>query len=277
MPALRKVIAACLLLAGVPWPAHAQGLAAQNADLQERSAGENSGHGSHPALRVLEWAEEEVEFLEKYVADYSANLISRERVGGKLGEYEKVFIKVRHRPFSVYACVAHPAGRKGDEAIYVEGKNDGKVLVHKAGAIGKLLGTLSMDAAGFTAMQNRRHSITEIGFLNLCRKVIRSAESDLQHQECQVRIVRGAKVNGCPCVLLEVVHPVPRTHFDFHILRLFFDEEAKIPIRCERYDWPKEAGGAAELVEEYTYLDVKLNNGFTDADFDPQNPSYAFP
>jgi hypothetical protein len=92
-----------------------------------------------------------------------------------------------------------------------------------------------------------------------------------------LRIVRNAKVDGRPCIFLELVHPVPRRQFEFHVLRLFVDEEAKIPIRCERYDWPEQAGGAPELVEEYTYLDVKLNNGFTDADFDPRNPSYAFP
>jgi len=30
------------------------------------------------------------------------------------------------------------------------------------------------------------------------------------------------------------------------------------------------------LLEEYTYTDVKINNGFTDADFDENNPSYHF-
>ncbi len=29
-------------------------------------------------------------------------------------------------------------------------------------------------------------------------------------------------------------------------------------------------------MEEYTYLNLKLNNGFTDADFDIKNPNYKF-
>ena len=29
--------------------------------------------------------------------------------------------------------------------------------------------------------------------------------------------------------------------------------------------------------EEYTYLDLKINNGYTDADFDPKNRQYKFP
>ena len=31
------------------------------------------------------------------------------------------------------------------------------------------------------------------------------------------------------------------------------------------------------LLEEYTYVDVQLNVGLIDADFDPDNPRYDFP
>lgn len=31
------------------------------------------------------------------------------------------------------------------------------------------------------------------------------------------------------------------------------------------------------LEEEYTYMDVKLNVGLTDEDFDPDNKTYQFP
>ena len=43
-----------------------------------------------------------------------------------------------------------------------------------------------------------------------------------------------------------------------------------------RYDWPREAGGQPELIEEYTYRDLKLNIGLTDEDFSTQNPDYHF-
>ena len=48
-----------------------------------------------------------------------------------------------------------------------------------------------------------------------------------------------------------------------------------IPIRFEAYDWPG-AAGQPQLIEEYTYVNLKLNNGFTDADFDIRNPNYGF-
>ena len=49
-----------------------------------------------------------------------------------------------------------------------------------------------------------------------------------------------------------------------------------MPIRYESYDWPRGEGHQPELMEEYTYLNLKLNNGFTDADFDAENPNYKF-
>ena len=48
------------------------------------------------------------------------------------------------------------------------------------------------------------------------------------------------------------------------------------PIRYEAYDWPKVAGGPPELIEAYTYVNMRLNVGLTDADFDIHNPAYRF-
>ena len=75
--------------------------------------------------------------------------------------------------------------------------------------------------------------------------------------------------------MIEVRHPVKRPHFDFHIATIFIDHELNVPIRYASYSWPTEEGGEPVLLEEYTYLDVKLNVGLTDADFDPDE--YDFP
>jgi hypothetical protein len=39
---------------------------------------------------------------------------------------------------------------------------------------------------------------------------------------------------------------------------------------------PASLGGPPELLEEYNYVDLKLNNGFTDQDFSIDNPAYYF-
>jgi hypothetical protein len=232
---------------------------------------------SQPLLPVLKWTRQEIATVEKDVADYTATLVARERIGGKLSDYERTLVKVRHRPLSIYACVLVPEDHKGDEAIYVEGRNDGKLLGHTTGITGRLVGTVSLDPSGATAMEGQRHPITELGILALCRRFGRLVEGDPAGAEPRVRFLPGVKVNGRVCTLVEVAHPAPCPKTQVQMLRLFVDDELKLPIRYEQYDWPKEAAAPAELVEEYTFLDLKPNSGLTDADFDVRNPGYAFP
>jgi len=51
----------------------------------------------------------------------------------------------------------------------------------------------------------------------------------------------------------------------------------KIPLRYAAYFWPATPGSEElPVLEEYTYLNVKLNVGLADADFNPNNPNYNF-
>ncbi len=127
------------------------------------------------------------------------------------------------------------------------------------------------------AMKDRRHPITELGMRDMCRGLIHLLESDRCQADCKVRILRGAKINQRPCTCIEIWHPVRREGCPFCRVRIFIDDKLKLPTRYERYDWPETPDGNPELVEEYTYVDIRLNNGFNDAEFDPRNPNYAFP
>ena len=72
--------------------------------------------------------------------------------------------------------------------------------------------------------------------------------------------------------MIEVIHPTPRRNFRFHKAQVFIDNELRVPIRYAAYLWPENPGEQPPLEEEYTYLNLKLNNGFTDADFSRTNP-----
>ena len=54
------------------------------------------------------------------------------------------------------------------------------------------------------------------------------------------------------------------------------DDELHVPIRFAAYSWPETKDGKPVLQEEYTYRQVSLNVGLSDADFDPKNPAYGF-
>jgi hypothetical protein len=231
--------------------------------------------GEHPLMPALRWAKTGVENIRK-IQDYSATLVKRERIGNDLGEHEYMFIKVRHQPFSVYMYFLAPEAKKAQECIYVEGKNGGNMWGHANGVRNKLLGTLSLKPTGPIAMAGNRYPITQLGLLKLTERLIEVAEQDVKFGECEVKVLPGAKINDRICTCIQVVHPVPRQNFIFNMARIFVDDELNVPVRYEAYDWPKEAGGQPLLTEEYTYLNLKINNGFTDADFDIKNPNYQF-
>jgi hypothetical protein len=231
-----------------------------------------AGPNEHPLAPVLRWAEEGLPVIES-LKDYSATLVRRERIRGKLSKYEYVFVKIRHQPFSVYARFLSPASVKGQEVVYVAGQNQGNLWAHRAHMPIKV----SLNPQGMIAMAGRHYPLTEIGLVNLVRRLAEVGRQDVRYGECTVKYFTAAKLNQRVCTVIQVAHPVPRDVFRFHLARVFVDDELKMPIRYESYDWPSEPGGEPELIEEYSYLDLKLNNGFTDLDFSTLNPDYRFP
>ena len=228
----------------------------------------------HPLMPVLRWAHEGLRHIED-IPDYTAIMVKRERVDGKLSEPAYMFIKVRQKPFSVYMTFLKPESLKGQEVIFIPSVNNGRMLAHGTG-IKKMFGTVSLDPTGPIAMKGNRYPITELGLSNLVHRLIEQGEKDAKYGECEVKFFPGAKINNRLCTCVQVVHPVPRRNFLFHLARIFVDDEINVPVRFESYEWPAKAGGSPEMTEEYTYLNLKLNVGLTDADFDTHNPNYGF-
>ncbi len=230
----------------------------------------------HPLAPALRWAYQGLENVDKNLHDYSATVAKRERLDGTLGDYEYMFLKVRQKPFSVYVYFLDPPSIKGQEVIWIEGQNNGKMWAHPPGLKNKLIGTVELEPTGVIAMRGQRYPITEIGIANLVKRLIEVGQRDSQYGECEVKFFQGAKINDRTCTCIQVMHPVPRRNFLFHIARIFVDDELNLPLRYESRDWPTKPGEEPPLIEEYTYLNLKVNNGFTDADFDIRNPNYQF-
>ena len=249
------------------------GLPQGNVNAGDAAAAAAAAHPLEPALEV---ARKGLASIQTNIQDYSCTVVKRERIDGKLGEHEYMFAKIRQRPFSVYLMFLGPDSVKGQEVIYVDGQNDGNMLAHAGSGVRAMVGTVSLKPQSMLAMAGNRYPITELGVENLTKRLVEVAQHDKQFGECDVNFYPNAKVNGRICTCIQVAHPVPRRNFRFHLARVFIDDELTIPIRYEAYDWPQEQGGQPVLMEEYTYMNVKINNGFTDADFDPRNTAYKF-
>lgn len=229
--------------------------------------------GEHQLLPAIRWAKQTLAKLDA-IQDYSCIMVKRERIEGTLGDQEFMSVKVRHEPFSVYLGFIKPAKVKGQEAIYVRGRNNGNMQAHGTG-MRKIFGTISLKPDSYLAMTGNRYPITEMGLRRLVERLIEVGENDSKFGECEVK-ASPKKINGREVVCLQVTHPLPRKEFLFHIAKIYIDTQNGLPMRYESYDWPAETGGTPLLMEEYTYLNLKLNNGFTDKDFDTSNPAYQF-
>ncbi|WP_342190204.1 DUF1571 domain-containing protein [Stieleria varia] len=219
------------------------------------------------------------------VNDYTALLVKRERVGGELGQLEYMQVKIRNRkvvngrivqPLSVYINFIKPTAVKGREVIYVEGKNDGNIIAHEGGFKGKFLPTVNLAPTGALAMSGQRYPMTEIGVENLIQKLIERGELAQKQKDVTCELIRGTKLNDRTCTLLKVVQPTPRPGLEFHQAKVYMDDASQLPIRYIAYDWPKQPNGPLEVIEEYNYLNLQVNVGLTDADFDPYNTNYGF-
>ena len=226
----------------------------------------------HPLAPAIETARRGRAAL-RSVRDYTTTFSKRELLAGRV-KSQSMEMKFREQPFSVYFNFRGGA-EAGREALYVEGQNGNKLLVHEDG-VKAIAGTIPFAPTHPTVMAENRYPITKVGISHMLETVIAQWEGETKYGEVDVKFYPDASLGNVSCIAYESTHPTPRREFRFHLTRLYFDKQTNYPIRVEQYDWP--SGGAKEppLVEEYTYSNLRVNVGLSDADFDRRNRSYRF-
>lgn len=239
----------------------------------------------NPLERALDIARNSLNHSRARINDYTAVLVKRESVNGTLGDTEYMFTKIKNRkvangaiaqPMSVYINFLKPSSVKGREVIYVEGKNDGNLIAHEGGFKGKFLPTVTIPPTGMLAMRGQRYPMTEVGIENLILKLIERGETAAKYPDVRCEFRRNARIKDSVCTVLEVTQPTRRPELLFYKAQVFIDDQLNVPVRYVAYDWPKRKGDDLQIIEEYTYLNVKVNVGLTAADFDPRNQAYGF-
>lgn len=218
---------------------------------------------NHPLAPAIQMVMESQVRLET-IRDYSATFIKREQVQGKIVE-QSMEIKVREAPFSVALKFNNPY--RGRQVLYVEGKNDGKMLVKPEG-FKAIVGTLSIDPAGPQALAENRHPITEAGISSLIRLALLQLKAETKLEDLhEVQVTEDHSVAGLTCHCVEVKRTRKAPGVPFHLTRLYLSQETKLPVKIENYDWASGPGENPALLEEYTFQDMKLNIGLNDQDF----------
>jgi hypothetical protein len=214
-------------------------------------------------LRLMAAARQSFQNLQ----DYTCVLVKRERLRGQLQPDQVIAMRVRNQPFSVYLRWEQPRSLAGQEACYVTGRNDGMMRVHSTGLVGAIGGWVSLDPRDPRVMEHSRHSITEAGIGNLLDRYGSRWEEERRLNVTDVHVADFV-YNSRPCRRVELIHP-PGGSFTYYRSLLYFDNETHLPIRVENYDWPRSRDNAAgELVEVYSYIDLRPNVGLRDDAFD---------
>lgn len=235
----------------------------------------------HPLTRVLKFAHEERAYLRRTVRDFTCRVVKRERIDGELQDHHYIDLYVREeghaggqvtQPLSVLLEFLAPPDVEGRRALYVAGRNDDRLLVRKGG---RRFGYVVIDIDPFGASVKRESlvPITEIGFSHLLDRTIRTLEQDVAADPAGdntiVEHITSATIDGRPCQMLRITHPLRREGLQFLSASMSIDAELHVPVRFDVYDWPAAPGEQPPLMAEFTYTNVTLNANLGDAVFAP--------
>jgi len=207
------------------------------------------------------------------VNDYTCTFIKQERIGKKLLPPQTILMKGRTNPHSIY--FSFQTVHKGREAIYFPAKFSNKLVAHEGGWTGYLAGTMQLDPLGRLAMSDNRHPVSEAGINKLVARVHDSWHHHLQ-PEHDITIERGLSLANRSSTLVQTKHDIRSPQFQYHMVQIFFDDELGLPVRFVGFDWPSAPGQPPQMLEDYQFVNLRLNTGLTNLDFDPANPAYAY-
>ncbi|MFL5328335.1 MAG: DUF1571 domain-containing protein [Gemmataceae bacterium] len=230
--------------------------------------GNTAGQQSSPLVAAAQLLNEAQTSFAR-VNDYTGMFYKQERVNGQLNPEQTIQIRVRQQPFSVYLKWNGPQKFVGQEACFVSGKNSNMVRVKAATGLASAIGWVSIDPKGPRATANDRHSITDFGIGHLIERMTRNVDEYRKQPPDQTQITFGEyRFLQKACVRMETTHRTNTGQFYAARTVIYFDKETRLPVRAEAYDWPK-AGGTqgGDLLECYSYVDMKFNVGLTDAAF----------
>lgn len=204
------------------------------------------------------------------LTSYTAILEMQEEVNGNLRAMDSIQFKLRQRPFSVYMRWTD----NDQEALFVRGKNDDRLLAKPVGGLASLKRLWRLNPDSRLAKQSCRYPITDSGIENLVNRV---------HEFYAARSDWTSSVNCSVSELSEADHIVTEYCLQFRDKsvspeylksRLCFEESTGLLIVVENFGWTDEE--SPRIVEHYAYRAIDQTVTLSDSDFDEKNSDYEF-
>jgi hypothetical protein len=214
-------------------------------------------------------AKDPIAFLENCVRRYDRDVQcyrtkfhKKERINEKLQDAEEIEVCFREKPFSVLFRWTEGA-RKASATLFVDGENDGKLLVKPTG-LGSLVGIVKRDADSSDAKKSGRYSLKEFGLKKSTIRVLASWKAAQADNALHVELVGEEKVkeagNKTCWILKRGKYKKPER-----------DGVLETTVYIDKETWLQVGsvvrGEEGKLIGEYYFCDIQLNPKFDDETF----------
>lgn len=197
--------------------------------------------------------------------DYSGTFTRQERIKGALSAEQVGEMKVRVAPAGVYVNFVRPEGTAGMEVSYSAKKT--KVAYRPAGVAGRK-GFLRIDADDAKFLADNRHPVPDWGMGPMLELVAAAAAREKTLNNPVETYSAEYQFANRNVTKYEVLMRRPHAFRYAAKVVVFVDKETKLPVRFEAYDDPKAGATTGELLEAYSFTDLKLNTGVGENAFD---------
>lgn len=201
------------------------------------------------------------------VRDYTCTFTRQERVNGVLKAEQVAELKCRVKPTSISLRFARPESVAGMEMAFVSTSRSGKVRYRAAGAKGQN-GSLRMSLDDPKLLAENRHVLTEVGIGPLLDLLDRIAHREKTLGNPVEAFSSDYLFAGKNVTRYEILTRRPHAYRYAYRCLVYVDKETKLPLRFEAYDAPKPGTLTGDLLEAYSYTDIKINVGLGDSSFD---------
>lgn len=204
------------------------------------------------------------------LGSYTATLEMQEEVGDTLRPLDRIQIKVRRQPFSVYMHWSDT----GQEALFSDGRNDNRLLVKPTKGLAVFKRLWRLDPNCRMAKQSCRYPITDSGMENLVARIqefyaVRHDWSSVA--ECTVADAKVADVDVRAYDIRFRNKEVSPTYFGS---RFCFEKATGLLIAVDNFGWSDAA--EPRLLEHYLFHSISTAQTLQDKDFDETNSEYGF-
>ncbi|HDS09624.1 MAG TPA: DUF1571 domain-containing protein [Firmicutes bacterium] len=190
---------------------------------------------------------------------YNTIMTKQIRLKNKVTEKETMEIYFK-KPFSVKLISKNQD--KDQVIVYIEGKNDGKMIVRLKTVIDSYV-RLKVDPEGKLAMKNQLHSVKEASLGKTIDLIVKNLRRGLEENKLQLDY--NGKENKYNTTLYSFTGFFNAAEEDGYFCKkavIKVDSELKLPREIIIYDWED------NIREWYEYLEIRLNVTITDAVFD---------